>query len=85
MKREDIIEKFKDVTRNDVPVPLANIVQIQKHVKATLEMDRDKLTYFYQIYVEDLEKSDIPEEILNEMVKEGWILSENKNLLTKTF
>lgn len=85
MKREDIIEKFKDVTRNDVPVPLANIVQIQKHVKATLEMDRDKLTYFYQIYVEDLEKSDIPEEILNEMVKEGWILNENKNLLTKTF
>ena len=85
MKVEDIVEKFSGLKRKDGAIPLANIVQIQKYVNATLEMNRDKLAYYYKINVEDLANSNIPDELLNEMVKEDWQLSEDKKVLTKTF
>ena len=85
MKVEEIVEKFKGLKRKDGALPLANIVQIQKYVNATLEMDRDKLAYYYKINVEDLANSNIPYELLDEMVKEDWQLSEDKKILTKMF
>ena len=48
-------------------------------------MNRDKLAYYYKINVEDLANSNIPDELLDEMVKEDWQLSEDKKILTKTF
>ena len=59
MKVEEIVEKFKGLKRKDGAIPLANIVQIQKYVNATLEMNRDKLAYYYKINVEDLAQAHI--------------------------
>ena len=62
---------------------LSDIADVQSKCKVTLEMDRLKQTYFYQIKAEDLENSSLTEEDIKTMVEDGWRFLEDKNIFFK--
>lgn len=81
------IKKIKDIINNskkgNKEFTLSDIAKVQSKCKLTLEMDRLKQTYFYQIKAEDLENSFLTEEDIKTMVEEGWRFIEDKNIFFK--
>jgi hypothetical protein len=79
-KIKEIINKSK---KGNKEFSLSDIADVQSKCKVTLEMDRLKQTYFYQIKAEDLENSSLAEEDIKTMVEEGWRFLEDKNIFFK--
>lgn len=81
------IKEIKDIINNskkgNKEFTLSDIAKVQSKCKLTLEMDRLKQTYFYQIKAEDLENSSLIEEDIKAMVEEGWRFLEDKNIFFK--
>lgn len=77
---KEIINKSK---KGNKEFSLSDIADVQSKCKVTLEMDRLKQTYFYQIKAEDLENSSLTEEDIKTMVEEGWRFLEEKNIFFK--
>ena len=81
------IKKIKDIINNskkgNKEFTLSDIAKVQSKCKLTLEMDRLKQTYFYQIKAEDLENSSLTEEDIKDMVEKGWRFIEDKNIFFK--
>ena len=77
---KEIINKSK---KGNKEFSLSDIADVQSKCKVTLEMDRLKQTYFYQIKAEDLENSSLTEENIKTMVEEGWRFLEEKNIFFK--
>lgn len=81
------IKEIKDIINNskkgNKEFSLSDIANVQSKCKVTLEMDRLKQTYFYQIKAEDLENSSLTEEDIKTMVEEGWRFLEDKNIFFK--
>ena len=77
---KEIINKSK---KGNKEFSLSDIADVQSKCKVTLEMDRLKQTYFYQIKAEDLENSSLTEEDIKTMVEEGWRFLEEKNIFLK--
>ena len=77
---KEIINKSK---KGNKEFSLSDIADVQSKCKVTLEMDRLKQTYFYQIKAEDLENSSLTEEDIKTMVEEGWRFLEDKNIFLK--
>ena len=44
-------------------------------------MDNDTLDYFYEVYIDDLLESEIPDEELTVMKEQGWFISKDKKNL----
>lgn len=62
---------------------LNDISNISQKVKFTLEMDREKQIYFYQITKYDLENSSLIKEDIEKLVKEGWRYNNDKDVFFK--
>ena len=77
---KEIINKSK---KGNKEFSLSDIADVQSKCKVTLEMDRLKQTYFYQIKAEDLENSSLTEEDIKTMVEEGCRFLEEKNIFLK--
>ena len=81
------IKEIKDIINNSKKAnkefSLSDVANVQGKCKLTLEMDRLKQTYFYQIKAEDLENSSLTEEDIKTMVEEGWRFLEEKNIFLK--
>lgn len=81
------IKEIKDIISNskkgNKEFSLSDVANVQSKCKFTLEMDRLKQTYFYQIKAEDLENSSLTEEDIKTMVEEGWRFLEDKNIFFK--
>lgn len=81
------IKEIKDIINNSKKAnkefSLSDVANVQGKCKLTLEMDRLKQTYFYQIKAEDLENSSLTEEDIKAMVEEGWRFLEDKNIFFK--
>lgn len=81
------IKEIKDIINNskkgNKEFSLNDVANVQSKCKLTLEMDRLKQTYFYQIKTEDLENSSLTEEDIKTMVEEGWRFLEDKNIFFK--
>ena len=77
---KEIINKSK---KGNKEFSLSDIADVQSKCKVTLEMDRLKQTYFYQIKAEDLENSSLTEEDIKTMVEDGWRFLEDKNIFLK--
>lgn len=57
---------------------LANII---KFVDVNLRMDSHTLDYYYEISVDDIVNSDMPENELNVLKEQGWSFNNNKKCL----
>ena len=81
------IKEIKDIISNskkgNKEFSLSDAANVQSKCKLTLEMDRLKQTYFYQIKAEDLENSSLEEKDIKAMVEEGWRFIEEKNIFLK--
>lgn len=81
------IKEIKDIINNskkgNKEFTLSDIANVQSKCNLTLEMDRLKQTYFYQIKAEDLENSFLTEEDIKDMVEKGWRFIEDKNIFFK--
>ena len=81
------IKEIKDIINNskkgNKEFSLNDVANVQSKCKLTLEMDRLKQTYFYQIKTEDLENSSLTEEDIKTMVEEGWRFLDDKNIFFK--
>ena len=81
------IKEIKDIINNskkgNKEFSLNDVANVQSKCKLTLEMDRLKQTYFYQIKTEDLENSSLTEEDIKTMVEEGWRFRDDKNIFFK--
>ena len=83
MTIKEIKEIINNSKKGNKEFSLSDIANVQSKCKVTLEMDRLKQTYFYQIKAEDLENSSLTEEDIKTMVEEGWRFLEDKNIFFK--
>lgn len=83
MTIKEIKEIINNSKKGNKEFSLSDIANVQSKCKVTLEMDRLKQTYFYQIKAEDLENSSLTEEDIKIMVEEGWRFLEEKNIFFK--
>ena len=83
MNIKEIKEIISNSKKGNKEFSLSDIADVQSKCKVTLEMDRLKQTYFYQIKAEDLENSSLTEEDIKTMVEDGWRFLEEKNIFFK--
>ena len=83
MTIKEIKEIINNSKKGNKEFSLSDVANVQSKCKLTLEMDRLKQTYFYQIKAEDLENSFLTEEDIKTMVEEGWRFLEDKNIFFK--
>lgn len=69
--------------KGDEAFDLAKASDVFDKVRVTLEMDRDKQIYYYQINEKDLNESRLMENNIKSMLKEGWRFNEKKNIFYK--
>lgn len=81
MSSKELKEMF---TRNE---PLSNVVKmvqitnLMQFVNVNLQMDRTHMNYYYEIDIDELASSNIPNEEYEEMKKYGWTYNKNTNKL----
>ena len=83
MTIKEIKEIINNSKKGNKEFSLSDIANVQSKCKVTLEMDRLKQIYFYQIKAEDLENSSLTEEDIKTMIEEGWRFLEDKNIFFK--
>ena len=81
MDRKDFTELFKDNRKAKREISAAAITNIYKFAVVSLRMDNDTLDYFYEVYIDDLLESEIPDEELTVMKEQGWFISKDKKNL----
>jgi hypothetical protein len=69
--------------KGDEAFDLAKASDVFDKVRVTLEMDRDKQIYYYQITEKDLNESRLMENNIKSMLKEGWRFDDKKNIFLK--
>jgi hypothetical protein len=62
-------------------VSAATVANINRFAEVSLRMDNDTLDYYYEVYVDVLLDSKIPDEELKAMREQGWFMSRDKNTL----
>lgn len=84
---EMTIKELKNIIneseKGDETFDLAKASDIFDKVRVTLEMDRDKQIYYYQITEKDLNESRLMENNIKSMLKEGWRFDDKKNIFLK--
>lgn len=67
----------KEFMFNNVNFP--SISTIMKFVKINLQMNRMSMDYYYEIDADELAKSKITQDILNQMKDEGWAYNDKND------
>ena len=67
----------KEFMFNNVNFP--SIATIMKFVKINLQMNRMSMDYYYEIDADELAKSKITQDILNQMKDEGWAYNDKND------
>lgn len=84
---EMTIKELKNIIneseKGDESFDLAKASDVFDKVRVTLEMDRDKQIYYYQITEKDLNESRLMENNIKSMLKEGWRFDDKKNIFLK--
>ena len=82
MKKDELIELLKDNNfdhRHHIPAAaLANIV---KFANVSLEIENDSLDYYYEVDIDELVESEMPEEEYKVMKDQGWGIKGNKIII----
>lgn len=83
MNIDEIKSIISNSQKSNDEFSLNDISNISQKVKFTLEMDREKQIYFYQITKYDLENSSLIKEDIEKLVKEGWRYNNDKDVFFK--
>ena len=78
MTKEKLLELFKDNKLSDSKrISAAALANIIKFTIVNLRMDDDTLDYYYDVSIDDLLGSEMPDEEYNVMKEQGWTINEN--------
>jgi len=81
MSTKEIINLFsKNEARENVP-STETLSELTRRFNLQYTVDEDGLSYLCRVPVLDLNKSDLPDETINNMLKEGWSLSKDRKYL----
>ena len=73
-----LVSIFSKAQKCDNPPQASSFIDVLKYVKPEFGMAEDGINYTCKINLLELSKSNAPEDIIYNMVEEGWILDENK-------
>lgn len=76
MTKEDIIGALKDNGLTYTKMYATALNNIAHYVKVNLKIDEQNFDYYYEIDVNDLARSNMPIDDLDDLKKEGWFLSD---------
>lgn len=78
MTKEELKELFKDNKLSDSKkISAAALANIMKFAMVNLRMDDKTLDYYYEVDVDELLESEMPNEEYGIMKEQGWTLNEN--------
>ena len=78
MTRDILKELFKDnKLSNSKKISAAALANIMKFAMVNLRMDDKTLDYYYEVDIDELLESEMPDEEYNVMKEQGWTLNEN--------
>lgn len=78
MTKEDLIELLKENKLSDSKrISAAALANIIKFAAVNLRMDDKTLDYYYDISIDELLGSEMPDEEYNVMKEQGWTINEN--------
>ena len=82
MTRNELIELLKD-NKEDIKnhISAAALANITKFASVFLRMDCDTLDYYYEIDIDELVGSEMPDEEFEVMKKQGWSVKEGKIII----
>ena len=73
--------ELKELLKENVPsyskITASELATIMSFVDVTLEMDRKTLDYFYKMDVDDLLKSSISNNVMEQIKNQGWSFSDD--------
>lgn len=82
MLLEDLKSGLDGNTLSYSNIRATELANIMKFVDVKLNIDKTTLDYFYEIYVDDLLRSEIPNDEIETLKNQGWSFSnDNKKLL----
>jgi hypothetical protein len=78
MTKEELKELFKDNKLSDSKkISAAALANIMKFAMVNLRMDDKTLDYYYEVDIDELLESEMPNEEYGVMKEQGWTLNEN--------
>lgn len=78
MTKEKLLELFKDNKLSDSKrISAAALANIIKFAAVNLRMDDKTLDYYYDVSIDELLGSEMPDEEYNVMKEQGWTINEN--------
>lgn len=82
-----IIGLFSNVKDNpDHSNPETSLLsELVKHVKIESGMEETSMSYFCKVSVLELSKSDISDDVVYQMLDNGWVLTKDRKFLKKTY
>lgn len=81
MTLDKLKETLKDNKASYSSIETKDLYNIFGFVTVNLQMDNKTLDYYYEINVNELLDSDMPDEELETMRKQGWAFSDNEKYL----
>lgn len=82
MTKNELIELLKDNKLDGRhQISAAALANIMRFAMVNLRMDNDTLDYYYEVDIDELVESEMPEEEYMVMVDQGWCIKNNKILI----
>lgn len=82
MTKNELIELLKDNNLNEKHhISAAALANIVKFVNVSLQMDGDTLDYYYEVDIDELVESEMPQAEFTVMKDQGWGIKNNKLLI----
>lgn len=81
MKKSDIEEIFSDAKLSSNRMSAAEICEITKFVKVSLEIDHQSLEYYYSIPIESLLSNDVTPDFGRMLKDYGWSIDDGREKL----
>lgn len=76
-----LITLFSKAKKKDNPPEMSSMVDIMRYVDVNSGIRDNGIEYYSKINLLELSKSEIPDDIIYEMVDNGWILSKDKKYI----
>ena len=81
MRKEEIEEILRDNRLGFASVSFFEINELMKYAKVNLKMDSVSLDYYYEIDINELCDSHVPNEVVKNMKDRGWSMSEDGKII----
>lgn len=83
MTFDEFKEIFDKADKSIESFGLADISRIHDKINFSLQMDRYRQIYYYEITADDIENSNLSKEDVELFAKDGWKFNTEKNSFTK--